>query len=61
MEIKLGGEKLINEGISNLKSIEEKILENNQKLPPFKMIVTASGDARIKDIVYIVPINMLKA
>ena len=36
-------------------------LENNQKLPSFKMIVTASGDARIKDGVYIVPINMLKA
>ena len=61
VEIKLGGEKLINEGISNLKSIEKKILENNQKLPSFKMIVTASGDARIKDSVYIVPINMLKA
>lgn len=61
IEIKLGGEELIKEGISNLYSIEDKIKENNQKLPAFKMIITASGDAQIKDSVYIVPINMLKA
>ena len=61
IEIKLGGETLINEGISNLKSIEEKIKENNQKMPSFKMVVVASGDAQIKDGVFIVPINMLKA
>ncbi len=61
IEIKLGGETLINEGISNLKSIEEKIKENNQKMPSFKMVVVASGDAQIKDDVFIVPINMLKA
>lgn len=61
IEIKLGGETLINEGISNLKLIEEKIKENNQKMPSFKMVVVASGDAQIKDDVFIVPINMLKA
>lgn len=61
IEIKLGGETLINEGIANLKSIEDKIKENKQHLPAFKMIVTASGDAQIIDGVYIVPINMLKA
>lgn len=61
IEIKLGGDELINEGISNLKSIEDKIKENNQKEPSFKMIVTATGDAYIKDDVFIVPINMLKA
>ena len=61
IEIKLGGEDLINEGIANLKSIEEKIRENGQKLPAFKMIVTASGDAQTKDGVYIIPINFLKA
>jgi len=61
IEIKLGGETLINEGISNLKSIEEKIKENNQKMPSFKMVVVASGDAQIRDDVFIVPINMLKA
>ena len=61
IEIKLGGETLINEGISNLKSIEEKIKENNQKMPSFKMVVVASGHAQIRDDVFIVPINMLKA
>lgn len=61
VEIKIGGEQLINEGISNLKTIENKILENNQVKPSFKMIVTACGDAQIKDGIYVVPINMLKA
>ncbi len=28
-----------------LKSIEDRIKENEQHLPTFKMIVTASGDA----------------
>lgn len=61
IEIKLGGEGLINEGISKLKLIENKIKENEQHLPSFKMIITACGDAQIIDDIYIVPINMLKA
>lgn len=61
IEIKLGGETLINDGIQTLNSLNEKIIENKQKLPAFKMIVVASGDAQIKDGTYIVPINMLKA
>ena len=61
IEIKLGGEELINEGIAKLKLIEEKIKENEQHLPSFKMIITASGDAQKIDDIYIVPINMLKA
>ena len=39
----------------------DKIIESNQKLPAFRMVVTASGDAHIKDDTFIVPINMLKA
>ena len=61
IEIKLGGETLINDGIQKLNSLNEKVIENKQKLPAFKMIVVASGDAQIKDGTYIVPINMLKA
>ena len=61
IEIKLGGETLINDGIQTLNSLNEKIIENKQKLPAFKMIVVASGDAQIKGGTYIVPINMLKA
>ena len=61
IEIKLGGETLISEGIQTLNFLSEKIIENEQKLPAFKMIIVASGDAHIKDGTYIVPINMLKA
>lgn len=59
IEIKLGGEDLINEGINNLKLLENKIINSKQCLPAFKMIITAGGDAYIKDDVYIVPINLL--
>lgn len=59
IEIKLGGEDLINEGINNLKRLENKIIDSKQSLPIFKMIITACGDAYIKDDVYIVPINLL--
>lgn len=61
IEIKLGGESLIKEGISNLKSLETKIILANQPAPTFKMIITACGDAYTKDDVYIVPINILTA
>ncbi|MGM9970872.1 MAG: ATP-binding protein [Anaeroplasmataceae bacterium] len=59
IEVKLGGEDLINEGISNLRSLENKIIDSKQHLPKFKMIITAAGDAYIKDEIYIVPINLL--
>lgn len=59
IEVKLGGEDLIKEGIKNLQSLENKIRESNQHLPDFKMIITATGDAYIKDDIYVVPINIL--
>lgn len=59
IEIKIGGEDLINEGIKNLKALENKIIDSNQHYPSFKMIITACGDAYIKDSVYIVPINII--
>ncbi len=61
VEIKLGGKKLINEGISTLNNLKNKIIQNNQNLPCFTMIITASGDAyTTKEGIHIVPINMLK-
>lgn len=61
IEIKLGGEDLINEGINKLTLLTEKIKNNQQALPTFRMILTACGDARTtKDGIFIVPINMLK-
>ncbi len=59
IEIKLGGENLIKDGIANLKSLETKIINAKQHKPEFKMIITACGDAYKKDDVYIVPINLL--
>ena len=60
VEIKLGGENFIEEGVSNLKSLSKKIVNSGHPEPSFKMIVTASGDCRTnEDGVHIVPINML--
>lgn len=59
IEIKLGGESLIDKGIRNLKSLEKKIIEAKQSAPTFKMIITACGEAYIKNDIYIVPINIL--
>lgn len=59
IEIKLGGEGLIDEVIRNLKSLQNKILKAKQPVPTFKMIITTCGDAYAKDDIYIVPINLL--
>lgn len=57
VEIKLGGEKLINEGVESL--LKLKALVNSQ--PEFMMILTATGPAyRLPNGIYVVPINCLK-
>ncbi len=61
VEIKLGGEDLINDGINTLKTLNKKLVEDGKKPPKFMMIITATGDAYVnKDNIYIVPINMIK-
>ncbi len=62
IEIKLGGEKLINEGAVSLNNLKNKIIEkSNEKAPTFMMILTASGPLyRRPDGIYVVPINCLK-
>lgn len=61
VEIKMGGEKLIKDGIKTLLSLKEKIKADNQREPEFLMIVTASGNAyTTEEGIHIVPINMLK-
>ena len=61
IEIKLGGENLIKEGVSTLTSLKNKIINSNQVLPAFCMILTACGNAyTTKEGIHIVPINMLK-
>lgn len=62
IEIKLGGEKLIEEGASSLKALKNKILTKSTEIAPsFLMILTACGPLyRRPDGIYVVPINCLK-
>lgn len=62
IEIKLGGDKLINDGIEALKNLTDKIDTTRMKEPSFRMILTAVGKFayRQEDGIYIVPIGCLK-
>lgn len=62
IEIKLGGETLIEEGATNLKRLEDKIDTTKMKKPSFKMVLTAVGQYAYMrtDGVMIVPIGCLK-
>lgn len=63
IEIKLGGETLINDGVETLNSLENQIDTIQMKAPAFKMILTATGDyayRRPNDGTYIVPVGCLK-
>lgn len=62
IEIKLGGDKLIKEGIKNLNKLSEIIDTEKMGKPSFKMILTGVGDYayRNTDNIYIVPIGCLK-
>ena len=62
VEIKLGGDKLIEEGASTLLSLSSKIDTVKMKSPSFLMILTATGRFayRREDGVYIVPIGCLR-
>lgn len=60
IEVKLGSENGINEGVESLNALENNIDENYKK-PSFKMILTATGKAyRRKDGIYVIPINLLR-
>lgn len=62
VEIKLGGDRLINEGASNLLALVDKINTDKMKEPSFLMVLTGTGDFAYsrKDGVYVVPIGCLK-
>ncbi len=63
IEIKLGGEKLIEEGVKNLRKLESIIDTSKMPSPSFLMILTAVGNYayRRPDGVYVVPIATLTA
>ena len=62
IEIKFGGDRLIEEGAKNLKAMEAKIDMDKMNAPSFLMVLTGIGDYayRRHDGVYVVPIGCLK-
>jgi len=62
IEIKLGGDKLIEEGATTLKALSKKIDTNKMRTPSFLMVLTGTGKYafRREDGVYVVPIGCLK-
>ncbi len=62
IEIKLGGDKGIEEGAENLKLLAKRIDTSRMKSPSFLMVLTATGKFayRREDGVYVVPIGCLK-
>ena len=62
IEIKLGGDHLINDGVETLKKLESRIDITKMKNPSFLLVLTATGKYayRREDGVYVVPIGCLK-
>lgn len=62
VEIKLGGERLIEEGAANLLKLEGLIDTTRMKAPAFKMVLVGIGSYayRRADGVYVVPVSCLK-
>lgn len=62
IEIKLGGDDLINDGAESLKKLRDKIVEkSDEKAPSFLLVLTAVGGAYKRDDgVFVAPINLLK-
>lgn len=62
VEVKLGGETLVEEGAANLKKLAGKIDTQTMKDPSFMMVLTATGAYAYqrKDGVWVVPIGCLK-
>lgn len=62
IEIKLGGDDLINNSAESLKKLRAKIVEkSDEKAPSFLLVLTAVGSAyKREDGVFVAPINLLK-
>lgn len=62
IEIKLGGEELIEDGVRALNDLTGKIDTTKMKAPAFRMILTAVGKFayRREDGIYVVPIGCLR-
>lgn len=62
VEIKLGGDRLISEGVETLKKLSSNIDTTKMKAPAFKMVLVGVGEMayRRSDGIYIVPLSCLK-
>ena len=62
IEIKLGGDDLINEGAASLKTLRNKIVEkSDEQAPSFLLVLTAIGGVyQREDGVFVAPINLLR-
>ena len=62
IEVKLGGNSLIEEGASSLKALAAVLDTRRMRAPSFSMVVTAIGDYayRRNDGIYVVPVSCLK-
>lgn len=62
VEIKLGGDKLIEEGAKTLNTLKNKIDTDKMNSPSFLAVLTGTGDWAYKrpDDVYVIPIGCLK-
>ena len=62
IEIKLGGDDLINDGANSLKKLRDKIIKkSDEKAPSFLLVLIAVGGAyQREDGVFVAPINLLK-
>lgn len=62
VEIKIGGDNLINEGADSLKKLQGKIDTTKMKKPSFLMVLIGIGEIayRRDDGVYVVPLGCLK-
>jgi hypothetical protein len=62
IEVKLGGEKLINDGVAALKELAETIDTTRMPKPSFTMVLTAVGQYAYQrqDGVFVVPIGCLR-
>lgn len=62
VEIKLGGDRLISEGVETLKKLSSNIDTTKMKAPAFKMVLIGVGEMayRRSDGIYIVPLSCLK-
>ena len=62
VEIKLGGDKLVEDGAKSLKLLKSKILDkSDNKAPSFLMVLTAVGPSYLReDGVYVAAINQIR-